>query len=120
MADRESGYKVVRGRPPLYARFQFGGCSALSPVAGLGPATHAFFSPIEDLGQNVGGRNRSATGGEGCARDLHNLGFNKPRRSGRRTRPATAPPKGQSGNPGGRSAKSLPALLADPLNETAS
>ena len=26
--------------------------------------------------------------------------------------------KGQSGNPGGRSAKSLPALLADALNET--
>jgi putative endonuclease len=52
------------------------------------------------------------------ARDLHNLGFNKPRRSGRRARPATAPPKRQSGNPGGRSAKSLPALLAAALNET--
>jgi Family of unknown function (DUF5681) len=26
--------------------------------------------------------------------------------------------KGQSGNPGGRSTKSLPALLADALNET--
>ena len=97
MADGESGYKVGPGRPPLHTRFQFGGCSALSPVAGLGPATHAFFSPIEDLGQNVGGRNRSGHGGEGCARDLHNLGFNKPRGSGRRAQPATAPPMGQSG-----------------------
>ena len=63
MAESESGYKVGPGRPPLHTRFQFGGCSALSPVAGLGPATHAFFSPIEDLGQNVGGRNRSGHGG---------------------------------------------------------
>jgi hypothetical protein len=82
------------------------------------PYPYRLLSPIEDLGQNVGGRNKSGHGGEGCARDLHNLGLNKPRRSGRRVRPATAPPKGQSGNPDGRSAKSLPALLADALNET--
>ena len=40
MADSESGYKVGPGRPPLHTRFQFGGCSALSPVAGLDPAIH--------------------------------------------------------------------------------
>jgi hypothetical protein len=37
MADSDSGYKVGPCRPPLHTRFQFGGCSALSPVAGLGP-----------------------------------------------------------------------------------
>ena len=37
-------------------------------------------------------------------------------RAGRRCAPASG--KGQSGNPGGRSTKSLPALLADALDET--
>jgi len=62
-SESESGYKAGPGRPPLHTRFKFGGCSALSPVAGVGPATHAFFSPIAHLGQNVGGRNRSGHGG---------------------------------------------------------
>ena len=38
--------------------------------------------------------------------------------SGYKVGPHTRLKKGQSGNPGGRSTKSLPALLADALNET--